>query len=343
MEKKQESGAGNPQETSEEYYFDDITQAIGDIPLIKLRRLPEEYGVKATVLVKPEFMNPTGSVKDRMAIYVLRQAVKSGELKPGGTIVEATSGNTGAAVAMFAAANGYKAILTIPDKMSREKVDTMRAFGAEVHICPTAVPPESPDSYYETGKRIHRETKDSYWVGQYFNQNNIESHYRTTGPELWEQAGGRFHCLVGGIGTGGTVSGMGKFLKEKDPSIEIVAADPEGSIYYQYHKDKTIIEPHTYYVEGIGEDLLCPSIDFSVIDKCYQISDKESFLMGRELTGKEGILAGGSSGTAVAAALRHGKTLDEGKVIVVVLPDSGLKYISKMFNDDWMREKDFLE
>jgi cystathionine beta-synthase len=288
-------------------------------------------------------MNPTGSVKDRMAIYVLRQAVKSGELKPGGTIVEATSGNTGAAVAMFAAANGYKAILTIPDKMSKEKVDTMKAFGAEVHICPTAVPPESPESYYETGKRIHRETKGSYWVGQYFNQNNIESHYRTTGPELWEQTGGKLHCFVGGIGTGGTVSGVGKFLKEKDPSIEIVAADPEGSIYYQYHKDQTLIEPRTYLVEGIGEDLLCPSIDFSVIDRCYQVSDKESFIMGRELTRKEGILAGGSSGTAVAVAMRHGKTLDRDKVMIVVLPDSGLKYISKMFNDDWMREKGFLE
>jgi len=343
MARKQLSGTEPARDKSDKFWFDDITETIGDIPLVRLRHLPQEYGVKATVLVKPEFMNPTGSVKDRMAIYVLKQAVKSGELKAGGTIVEATSGNTGAAVAMFAAANGYKAILTIPDKMSKEKVDTMKAFGAEVHICPTAVPPESPESYYETGKRIHRETKNSYWVGQYFNQNNIESHYRTTGPELWEQTGGRLHCFVGGIGTGGTVSGIGKFLKEKDPSIEIVAADPEGSIYYQYHKDRTLIEPHTYYVEGIGEDLLCPSIDFSVIDKVYQISDKESFLMGRELTRKEGILAGGSAGTAVAVALKHGKTLSADKVMVVILPDSGLKYISKMFNDDWMREKGFLE
>jgi len=324
-------------------YLEDITQAVGNTPLVRLRRLPEEHGVRATILAKLESLNPTGSVKDRMAIYLLNQAVERGDLKPGGTIVEATSGNTGAAVAMFAAVHGYRAILTIPDKMSREKVDTLKAFGAEVHICPTAVPPDSPESYYEVGKRIVRETPNSYWVGQYFNLDNIEAHYRTTGPEIWEQTGGRLDSLVGGVGTGGTVSGTARFLKEKNPKIEVVAADPEGSVYYQYHKDKTLIEPHTYLVEGIGEDMLCPTIDFSVIDTMYQIGDRESFIVARDLARKEGILAGGSSGSIVAAALKHGKQLDSDKVMVVILPDAGSKYISKMFNDDWMREKGFLD
>jgi len=324
-------------------YLEDITQAVGNTPLVRLGRLPEEHGVRAAVLVKLEFLNPTGSVKDRMAIYLLNQAVERGELKPGGTIVEATSGNTGAAVAMFAAVHGYQAILTIPDKMSKEKVDTLKAFGAEVHVCPTAVPPDSPESYYEVGKRIVRETPNSYWVGQYFNLDNIEAHYRTTGPEIWEQTGGRLDCLVGGVGTGGTVSGTARFLKEKNPKIEVVAADPEGSVYYQYHKDKTMVEPRTYLVEGIGEDMLCPTIDFSVIDTMYQIGDRESFIVARDLTRKEGILAGGSSGTIIAAALEHGKQLDSDKVMVVILPDAGSKYISKMFNDDWMREKGFLD
>lgn len=324
-------------------FLDNITDAVGETPLIRLKHLPAEHGVKATILVKPEFLNPTGSVKDRMAIYLLKQAVKNGELKPGGTIVEATSGNTGAAVAMFAAVFGYKAILTIPDKMSKEKVDTLKAFGADVYVCPTAVPPESPDSYYETGKRLCSETPNSYWVGQYFNKDNILAHYHTTGPEIWRQTKGQIDCMVGGVGTGGTVSGIARYLKEQNPKVEIVAADPEGSVYYQYHKDHTLIEPHTYLVEGIGEDMLCPTIDFDVIDTMYQVDDKESFLMARDLTRKEGLLAGGSSGSVIAVALKHARGLTPDKIVVVLLPDSGMKYISKMFNDDWMREKGFLE
>jgi len=323
-------------------YLDSIIETVGNTPLVKLQKMPAEHGVKATILVKPEFLNPTGSVKDRMAIYLLKQAVARGELKPGGTIVEATSGNTGAAVAMFAAVHGYKAILTIPDKMSREKVDTLRAFGAEVHVCPTAVPPESPESYYETGKRLARENSNSYWVGQYFNLDNIHAHYHTTGPEIWRQTEGKLDCFVGGVGTGGTVSGIARYLKEQNPKVEIVAVDPEGSVYYQYHKDKTMVEPHTYYVEGIGEDMLCPTIDFSVIDTMYQVGDKTSFLLTRDLARKEGILAGGSSGSVMYAALEHGKKMHEGQTMVVILPDSGAKYISKIFNDDWMREKGFL-
>lgn len=327
---------------TDRFYADNITQVIGDTPLVRLQRMTKERGVEATVLVKLEFLNPTGSVKDRMAVYILQQAIKRGELKPGGTIIEATSGNTGAAVAMFAAVNGFKAILTIPDKMSNEKVDTLKAFGAQVHICPTAVPAESPQSYYETAKRLHRETENSYMIGQYFNLDNIEAHYKLTGPELFEQTGGKFDVFVGGIGTGGTVSGTAKYLKEKNPKIEVVAADPIGSVYFQYHKDRTMIEPHTYLVEGIGEDMLCPTIDFSVIDKVYQVTDKECFIAGRDLARKEGILAGGSSGAAVHVALQHAKNLSKDKIVVVILPDSGSKYISKMYSDSWMREKGLL-
>lgn len=327
---------------NDRFYAENITQTIGDTPMVRLQRMTRDYGVSATVLVKLEFLNPTGSVKDRMAVFILEKAIGRGELKPGGTIIEATSGNTGAAVAMFAAVHGYKAILTIPDKMSNEKVDTLKAFGAQVYVCPTAVPAESPQSYYETAKRLHRETPNSYLIGQYFNLDNIEAHYKLTGPEIWHQTGGKFDVLVGGIGTGGTVSGTAKYLKEQNPRIEVVAADPIGSIYFQYHKDQTMIEPHTYLVEGIGEDMLCPTIDFSVIDKVYQVNDKECFAAGRDLARKEGILAGGSSGAAVHVALLHAKTLSRDKVVVVILPDSGSKYISKMYSDDWMREKGLL-
>jgi len=343
MQKTEQARKNSLSLASNSFYANDITEIVGGTPLVKIRRMTADRGIEATVLVKLEFLNPTGSVKDRMAVYVLTEAVRSGKLKPGGTIVEATSGNTGAGVAMFAAAYGYRAILTIPDKMSREKVDMLKAFGAEVHICPTNVPADSPESYYETGKRLHRETPNSYWVGQYFNQNNIDAHYRTTGPEIWAQTEGQFDVLVGGIGTGGTVSGIARFLKEKCPEIEIVAVDPVGSVYYNYYKDKTLIEPSTYMVEGIGDDMICPTLDFSVIDKIYQVTDKECFLAGRELTRKEGIFSGGSSGAVIHVALKHAEKLGPDKTIVVILPDSGMKYISKMFNDDWMRQKGFLE
>ncbi len=343
MHKQQKMPAASSRAEIDKFYYGDVTEAIGDTPLVSLRRMTEKRGIKATVLVKLEFLNPTGSVKDRMAVYLLKQAVQRGELKPGGTIIEATSGNTGAAVAMFAAANNFKAILTIPDKMSDEKVNALKAFGAEVHVCPTAVPAESPESYYETAKRIHSQTENSYLIGQYFNRDNIESHYHQTGPEIWRQTGGRIDVFCGGIGTGGTVSGTARYLKEQNKNIEVVAADPIGSVYFQYHRDQTLIEPHAYFVEGIGEDMLCPTIDFEIIDKVYQVDDRQCFLAARELTRTEGIFGGGSSGAAVHVALEHAKTLDEDKIMVVILPDGGSKYISKIFNDEWMRAKGFLD
>ena len=321
------------------FWAPDITACVGFTPLVKIRKLTIQHGVKCTVLAKPEFMNPTGSVKDRMAVWVLNDAVQNGVLKPGGTIIEATSGNTGAAVAMFAAAHGYKAILTVPDKMSNEKIDAIRAFGARVLVCPTAVPAESQENYYQVAKRLHQETPNSFFLEQYQNTKNIDSHYYTTGPEIWDQTGGRIDCLVGGIGTGGTVSGIARFLKEKNPNIQVVAADPYGSIYYQFHKDKTVVEPHTYLVEGIGEDMVCDSIDMSVIDMVYQVNDRECFDMGIELTRTEGLFAGGSSGAAMSVALKHAKTLSPDKIVVVILPDGGGKYVSKMYNDEWMKAK----
>lgn len=332
-----------PENNSKQFYSDRITEVVGNTPLIKLQRLPLKFGVKATILVKPEFINPTGSVKDRMAVYLLNEAIRKGDLKPGGTIVEGTSGNTGAAVAMFAAAHGYKAILTIPDKMSDEKINTLKAFGAEVHICKTAVPPDSPESYYSVARKLHEDTPNSFFISQYTNLDNIEAHYRTTGPEIWKQTGGKFDVLVGGIGTGGTVSGVSRFIKEMNPDIQVVAVDPIGSVFFDYFKDKTMIEPQTYLVEGIGDDFLCPALDFSVIDKIYQVTDKECFIAARRLTREEGIFGGGSSGGAVHVALTYAKNLDEDKTVVVILPDHGAKYLSKIFNDDWMREKKFIE
>lgn len=327
---------------SEQSYLDDVTQSVGSTPLIKIRNLTTHRGIKATVLAKVESFNPTGSVKDRMAIFMLNEAARSGALKPGGTIIEATSGNTGAAVAMFAAAFGYKAILTIPDKMSEEKIDTLKAYGAEVHICPTAVAPDDPRSYYEVAKHLAKASKNVFLLNQYHNPDNIRAHYETTGPEIWEQTSGQIDVFVAGVGTGGTMSGTARYLKERKPEVEVVAVDVEGSVFYGYFTTGQLPEAHPYLVEGIGDDMLCQALDFSVIDRMYQVDDKTSFLMARELVRNEGILAGGSSGSAMHAALEHAKGLDESKTLVVILPDAGSKYVTKMYNDEWMRQKRFL-
>ncbi|HEY8211631.1 MAG TPA: pyridoxal-phosphate dependent enzyme [Myxococcaceae bacterium] len=319
----------------------DILSAIGDTPLVKLNKLvgPND----ATVLVKCEFMNPGASVKDRMALHIIEKAEKAGLLKPGGTIVENTSGNTGMGVALCAAVKGYRCIFTMPDKMSLEKINRLKALGAQVVVTPTNVPADDPRSYYETAKRIARETPGSFYLNQYHNADNIEAHYLSTGPEIWEQTGGNFDYFVAGLGTGGTMSGAGKYLKEKKPSIKNVGADPEGSIYLGYFKTGKLGQPHVYKVEGIGEDMLCKAMDFSVLDDVRQVDDKQCFVAARRLAREEGIFAGGSSGAAVHVALELAKEVGRGKTIVTLLPDAGSSYVSKFYSDEWMRDNGFLD
>jgi len=318
---------------------ENILSAIGETPLVKLNKLvgPND----ATVLVKVEFMNPGGAIKDRMAVHIVNKAEKAGLLKPGGTIVENTSGNTGAALAMVAAVRGYKCIFTMPDKMSKEKIDTLKAFGAQVIVTPTAVPADHPDSYYETAKRIARETPGAFYVNQYHSMDNVEAHYLSTGPEIWKQTEGKLDYFVAGLGTGGTMSGAGKFLKEQKPGIKNVGVDPIGSVYYSYFKTGKLSEPHVYKVEGIGEDMLCKAMDFSVLDDVRQVDDATSFHWARRLAREEGILAGGSSGSSVATAVQLAREVGAGKTIVAILTDGGKSYISKFYNDDWMKANGF--
>jgi len=321
-------------------YYEDVSELVGNTPLVRLKRITKD--VKPMVLAKLEFMNPGGSVKDRMAFYMLKEAETKGEIKPGGTIVEATSGNTGVGVAMYAAIKGYKAIFTIPDKMSSEKINLLKAFGAKVIVTKTDVPPDSPESYYEVAKSIQRETPNSYFIGQYENLRNPEAHYKTTGPEILKQTQGEIDYLIGGIGTGGTMTGACKYLKEKKPEIKTIAVDPVGSVFHDYFKTKQLVEPKVYMVEGIGEDMLVDTMQFDNIDDIIQVTDKDSFLMTRRLAREEGIFAGGSSGAAIWATLQVARDLDEDKLIVVILPDAGSRYLSKLYNDDWMKGKGFL-
>ncbi|MFE8601280.1 pyridoxal-phosphate dependent enzyme [Archangium violaceum] len=320
---------------------DNILSAIGHTPLVKLNRLvgPND----ATVLVKCEFMNPGASIKDRMALYILEKAEKEGKLKPGGTIVENTSGNTGMGVALAAAVKGYKCIFTMPDKMSLEKINRLKAMGAQVVVTPTNVPAEDPRSYYETAKRLHRETPGAFMLNQYHNPDNIEAHYKVTGPEIYEQTDGKIDYFVSGLGTGGTMSGAGKFLKEKIPGLKNVGVDPEGSVYEGYFKTGKMTEPHVYKVEGIGEDMLCGAMDFKVVDDIRQVDDRQSFVAARRLAREEGIFAGGSAGAAVHVAVQLAKEVGKGKTIVVILPDTGMSYVSKFHSDEWMRDNGFLE
>lgn len=321
--------------------YNNILEAVSGTPLVRLNRIVPQGG--ADVFAKVEFLNPGGSVKDRMATYIIADAENSGNLKPGGTIVENTSGNTGVGVALTAAVRGYKAILTIPDKMSNEKINLLRAFGADVVVTRTDVPADSPESYYETAKRIHGEIPGSFYLNQYHNPKNIEAHYKITGPEIWRDMEGKIDYFVAGIGTGGTLSGAGKFLKEQDAKIKVVAVDPVGSVFYDYFQTGKPGDPALYKVEGIGEDMVVEAMDFSVVDSMIQVGDKESFLTARDLTTMEGLFAGGSSGTAVYAALQVAKEAGPGKRIVVVLPDSGTRYLSRIFSDEWMRDHGFLD
>ncbi|MET0401827.1 MAG: pyridoxal-phosphate dependent enzyme [Cystobacter sp.] len=323
------------------HIHDTILSAIGHTPLVKLQRLvgPND----ATVLVKCEFMNPGASIKDRMALYIIEKAEREGKLKPGGTIVENTSGNTGMGVALAAAVKGYKCIFTMPDKMSLEKINRLKAFGAQVVVTPTNVPAEDPRSYYETAKRLHRETPGAFMLNQYHNPDNIEAHYKITGPELFEQTDGKIDYFVSGLGTGGTMSGAGKYLKEKIPGLKNVGVDPEGSVYEGYFKTGKMGEPHVYKVEGIGEDMLCGAMDFKVVDDVRQVDDRQSFVAARRLAREEGLFAGGSAGAAVHVAVQLAKEVGKGKTIVVILPDTGMSYISKFHSDEWMRDNGFME
>ncbi len=317
-----------------------ILNTVGNTPLVRLVHVTK--GIRPVLWAKLESFNPTGSVKDRMALYMVEDAERSGLLKPGGTIVEGSSGNTGAALAMIAAVKGYRCIITMPDKMSDEKKNFMTALGAEVIITPTDVPPDSPQSYYSVARKIAAETPNAWYPDQYNNPKNIEAHYHSTGPEIWGQTQGQIDYLVAGIGTGGTLSGAGRYLKERRPNVKVVAVDPEGSVFYGYFKTGKLSRPHLYQVEGIGEDYLVKAVDFSLIDDIIQVDDKNSFLMARMLSREEGIFAGGSSGSAVWAALKLAAQVEDGKNIVVIFPDSGNRYLSKFYNDEWMRKNGFL-
>lgn len=318
---------------------DTILQHIGQTPLIPLNKITGPD--MADILVKCEFMNPSGSIKDRIALYIVEQAEKKGLLKPGGTIVENTSGNTGLALAMVAAVKGYRAIFTLPDKMSSEKIRMLRAFGAEVIVTPTDVPGDSPDHYVETAKRLARETPNAFYVNQYHNQDNIHAHYYSTAPEIWAQTHGKFQAFVASVGTGGTISGVGRFLKEKDPSIQIIGSDPIGSVHYDYFKGNKFVTPQLYLVEGIGEDIICEAFDRNVVDDMYQTNDAQAFEMARKLMREEGLLCGGASGANVHTALEVAKKLGPGKTVITVLTDSATRYISKHLDDEWMTSHGF--
>jgi cystathionine beta-synthase len=321
--------------------LEDIVQTIGDTPLVRLNRIAG--GLAADVLAKVEFFNPGGSVKDRIGATMIDAAEADGSLRPGGTIVESTSGNTGVGLAISAALRGYDTIFVMPDKMSDEKIRLLRAFGSRVVITPTAVEPDDPRSYYSVAKRLVEETPGAILANQYHNPANPRAHYETTGPELWQQTGGRITHFVAGLGTGGTISGVGKFLKEQNPDIQIVGVDPVGSVLLDFFYTGIMPQAQSYKVEGIGEDFLPSTTDFGVVDDIVRITDGESFRMTRRLVREEGMFVGGSCGSALAGALKYvrDKQLGEDAVVVVLLPDSGSRYLSKVFNDDWLRENGF--
>jgi cystathionine beta-synthase len=320
---------------------DNILEAIGNTPLIRLHRLTR--GIQAEVYVKVDYMNPGGSVKDRIGVWMINEAERKGLLKPGGTIIEGTSGNTGMGLALVAAVRGYKVVFTITDKQSREKIDLLKAFGAEVIVCPTAVEPEDPRSYYSVAAKLAREIPNSFYPNQYENPMNPEAHYHTTGPEIWKDTEGRITHFVCGMGTGGTISGVGKYLKEQNPKVQIIGVDPIGSLYYEFIKTGKIGKAKTYVVEGIGEDIFPGTMNFKVLDDALQVTDEECFVAARRLAKQEGIFTGGSGGGCMAGALTVAQKCKKGDVVVAFLPDSGTRYLSKIYNDAWMQEYGYVD
>lgn len=322
--------------------YDSVLETIGWTPLIRLGRVGA--GVRTPVYGKAEYANPGGSVKDRIGLAIIEAAERRGELKPGGVIVEGTSGNTGVGLALAAALKGYRCIFTMPDKMSQEKVRLLKAYGAEVVITPTAVPPDHPDNYVMKAKQIVKDTPGAVLANQFYNPVNPEAHYLTTGPEIWQQTGGRVTHFVAGAGTGGTVSGAGKYLKEQNPAIKVIAGDPQGSLYTGYSRTGQIGEGHPYKVEGIGGDKIPSTILFEYIDEFRQVSDRDAMQMARRMAREEGILVGGSAGLNVALALEVAREVDDPDACVVtILCDTGERYLSKVFNDEWMQENQLLE
>jgi cystathionine beta-synthase len=310
-------------------YFENVIDAVGNTPLIRLARIERGEGIRARLLAKIEYLNPGGSVKDRPAVKMIEVAEKEGLLKPGGTIVEPTSGNTGAGLALAAAVKGYRCICVMPDKTSKDKQDFLKALGAEVVVTPTLAP-DDPESYYAIAERLADEIPGGFKPGQYENPANALAHYETTGPEVWEQTGGRISHFVAGMGTCGTITGTGRYLKEQNPEVKIVGADPEGSIFSNPN------DVHQYAVEGVGEDFYPGNYDRVLVDEVIQVDDRESFLMTRHLMREEGLFVGGSCGMAVVAAVRAAKDLPESAVMVVLLPDTGRNYVSKVFDDEWV-------
>ena len=318
-----------------------ILEAIGHTPLVRLNRVTKD--LKPQIYVKAEFMNPGGSVKDRIGMTMINDAEKRGLLKPGGTIIEGTSGNTGMGLALVAAVRGYKCVFTTTDKQSKEKVDLLKALGAEVIVCPTAVEPEDPRSYYSVAKKLAREIPNSYYPNQYDNPMNPEAHYLTTGPEIWEDSEGKITHFVCGLGTGGTISGAGKYLKEKNPGVKIIGVDPYGSLYYDFVKTGTTIKAKTYVVEGIGEDFFPTTMNLKILDDIIQVNDEECFVVARRLAKLEGLFTGGSGGGCLSGALRLAKNLGPNDFVVALLPDTGMRYLSKVYNDEWMRERGYVD
>jgi cystathionine beta-synthase len=319
-----------------------ILETIGNTPMVKLNKIAED--IPATIYAKVEYFNPGHSVKDRMAVKMIEDAELAGKLKPGGTVIECTSGNTGMGLALACIVKGYKLICTMSDKQSKEKMDILRAMGAEVHVCPTNVAPEHPESYYSVAKRLNKEIPNSYFPNQYDNLSNRQAHYETTGPEIWDQTDGKITHFVVGVGTGGTVSGVGKYLKEKNPNIKIWGADTYGSVFKKYHETGEFDENeiYSYITEGIGEDILPQNVDFSLIDHFEKVTDKDGALITREIARKEGLFLGYSAGSAfgVIRQMKHKLTKDD--VVVVLFHDHGSRYVGKVYNDDWMSDRGYL-